>query len=94
MPAPSISPQYVKEHADELTPSSHMALSIQNGVYIVPIKHGCICVSLPVSALTAHRIAREGGVDIDGSKYWVSIHDAEVFFRGTDERVPLIHGLF
>lgn len=92
---PAMTPQYVKEHADELGGmGTHMAISIQKGIHTVPIKHGCSHVSLPVSALTADRITREGGVDIDNAKYWVNVHGAKVFFRGTEESVPLMRGLY
>jgi hypothetical protein len=73
---------------------AHMKLSIIKDIVTIPIKNGCIYVSIPVSQENAKRILKDGSVDIWSSGYWSSIHSTKVMFKGTEEEIPLLRGLF
>ena len=72
----------------------HMHICIKTGVVTVPLSDGSCHVSAPVTAEAAQRIAEDGGVDINDSPYWNSIHTAKVFFKGTEEQIITQHGMF
>jgi len=72
----------------------HMMISIEKGIVTVPINNGSCHVGLPLSLNDVRRVIKDGGVDIDEERYWCSIFNTKVFFKGTDKQVTLIRGLF
>ena len=86
----AIYPADLQEKPDKFGGMSlHMLETFSKGIVTVPLACGCMHVSIPCTLEDSQRIIVDEGVDINCEKYWCSIHSAEVFFRGTSERVLL-----
>jgi len=73
-----------------------MACAIQCGAISVPLRHNGMYIDLRTTdPKVAERIVKDGGIDVVSEGYWnyLASDKAKVYFKGTEELVPLYKSL-